>query len=213
MLSLASFCLVLTAGFAADSADAQQPSQPEPERRRPVPLLTPDADGYCQRTEFVGWSSDGSEAAYSVSYCREPPPDVAYDTLLVVDRKGVPKRWFVGEESGATNPVQARAEKLGGFQRNESTRSPDRSLTAVPVVKDNRLLVTLVRAEGPGEVIEELSAPAVLPYSGWKVVSPPKADAVYWSPDGGALAVEVRAVKRKPTGGTLPVATVVFVSR
>src|SRR5690606_22375909 len=111
-------------------------------RQRPVPLLKPDADGHCQRTEFVGWSSDGSEAAYSVSYCREPPPDVAYDTLLVVDRKGVPKRWLVGEESGATLPVEKRGEKLGSFTRRDSTRSPDRSLTAVPMVKGDRLLVT-----------------------------------------------------------------------
>lgn len=180
----------------------------------PRPTLRPDAEGYCQNTEFIGWSRDGAEAAYAESYCRQPPPDAAYDTLYRVTRDGRIKSWLIGAEAGADMKADTRARLLyGDVLRKAGAAAPQGHLTARAAIDGDQLVVSFVAGKKAKGVTapEPVSRPIQLPYPGWELAKAPTVAAIHWSPDGGALAVTVKAVRKEPGGGRLPVAGVHFI--
>lgn len=200
--------LLLAAGvwIAPEDALANDPAQDEP-----APTLPADKDGYCQRTEFIGWSADGSRAAYSVSYCRQPPVDAAYDTLFVTARNGAVKQWFTGAQAGATMAVETRARLLfGEFFRKAGAKAPKGALSAQVRLEGEYLLVSFASADENVKAPRPLSQALQLPYPEWPDLQPPKPGAVYWSPDGQALAITLEGVKKTPAGGRLPVRSIYF---
>lgn len=188
-------------GLVAPPAGAAPPRTID--RPKPHPALPADAAGYCQRTEFLGWSEDGTQAAYSESYCRSPPPDAAFDALNLVARDGTILRRIVGKEAGATLPPETRARLLlERFHRREGAKAPDGRVAKAAIAG------TTLRLEVPGTAA--FSAPLVLPYAAWALAAPPTVAGIYWAPDSRAVAVEVRAVRREPGGGSLTVGAVYF---
>lgn len=174
---------------------------------QPAPTLTPDAEGYCQHAEFLGWSSDGVRAALAESYCRQPPPDAAFDTLFLVSREGRVLHWFIGPEAGASLPADTRARLVFGETfRRSGAKSPSGDLTARATVTGVSLAVSFLAKDTPAPA--PMTREVKLPYPEWPLVGVPLVGEIFWSPDGGALAVTVKALRREPGGGTLAVAAV-----
>jgi hypothetical protein len=190
--------VLVLAGAAAQAAPPRRV-----EGAGPRPSLRPDAAGYCQRTEFLAWSADGTQAAYSESYCAEPPPDAPYDALNLVARDGTILQRTVGAQAGAALGRETRGRLLFAQPvRKEGAKGPDGRVARVTTSGDS------LRLELPG--LAPFAAPLALPYPTWPLAEPPKVAGVYWAPDGRALAVEVRAARREPRGGKLGVSAVYF---
>ncbi len=176
-----------------------------------IPSLKPDREGYCQKTDFVGWSKDGSEAAIGESYCKDPPPDAAWDTLFRLTRDGRIKSWLIGPQAGARLKPETRGRLLfGQVYRMPGARAPRGPFSADAKV-DGAYLIVAFRSKNPKvPAPPPVNRALKLPYAKWPTVKPAHVGRLYWSPDGGALAVTVDAVKREPRGGRLEVAEVVL---
>jgi hypothetical protein len=201
---------LLAAPVAAAPA-APVPAAP-PAAAAAKPSLTPDKEGFCQQTEFIGWASDGSEAAYAESFCRQPPPDAAFDTLYRVGRDGKLHFWLIGDQSGATLATDTRARLLFGTSvRKAGPKAPAGPLSATAKIEGDYLLVTFTSSDKDVKAPAPVSRELALPYAKWPYVKAPSVGELFWSPDGGALAVTLKAVRKEPAGGKLPVAAVAFV--